>query len=120
MRTHSGGVGRPVRITYSGSNPNAAAVTIKKDGTTTTDTIATTEHLVITDFEIITETGGAVTILCGTGVQITKGTFPATGGGIAQNNLKRRGLKANAPTVTAAAGGQVDLTMFGQIITLPA
>lgn len=119
MARRSAGIARKVRITYGGTNPSAAAVTIKKDGTTTTDAVGAAEQLIVTDFELIAETGGAVEILGGTGVQIEKGTLPTTGGGIAQTKIERRCLKGSPPTVTAAAGGRVDLTMNGNIISAP-
>ncbi len=114
-RSHS--VSRPVRVTYSGTDPTAAAVTIKKDGTNTTDAVGASEQLTITDFELVASTGGACSILGGTGAQITKGTLPATGGGIAQNNISRKCVKGTPPTVTGT--GTVDLTASGYISSAP-
>lgn len=114
-----GGVGRSVRITYSGTSPNAAAVTIKKDGTATTDAVAANEQLTVTSFELISESGGASSILGGTGVTIAKGTLNA-GGGIAQTKIERRCVVGSPPTVTATVGGQVDLVMSGYIVKVTA
>lgn len=114
-RSHS--VSRPVRVTFSGTNPSASAVTIKKEGTDTTDSVGASEQMTITDFELISSTGGACSFLGGTGAQITKGTLPSTGGGIAQNNITRKCVKGTPPTVTGT--GQVDLTASGYISAAP-
>lgn len=119
MRRHSGGVGRPVLVVYSGSNPSASAVTIKKAGTNTTDTIATGEQLVLTSWEFFAETGGVCLVSGGTGCNIVSVKLPTTGGGIAQTSVERRCVKSTAPTVTAAAGGVVDLIASGTIIAAP-
>lgn len=110
-----GGVARKVLVSYTGTNPNAAAVTIKKSGTNTTDAVAANEQLTITNFELITETGGVFSVTGGTGGLITRGKLAATGGGVANSSLERRCLVGTPPTITATAGGQVDFTAEGTI-----
>lgn len=114
-----GGVARKVQVTYTGVNPNAAAVTIVKAGTGTADAVGALEQLVFTSFDFISATGGAMSILAGAGVVIAKGTLPASGGGIAQSGIARKCLKATPPTVTATGGGQTDLVAEAEIIKLP-
>jgi hypothetical protein len=119
MAHRSYSVGRAVLITYSGSNPNAAAVTIKKSGTNTTDSVGVGEQLIITAFEFVSEAGGVSLVSGGTGAVILSGKIPPSGGGIAQTRIERRCVKATPPTVTATAGGQVDFTAEGIISSSP-
>jgi hypothetical protein len=113
--------GRKVRLYYSGSNPSNSAIILYKEGqSNTTDSIDTTEQLVITSFDLITATGGAFRFLSGNAshasLDIAHGTLPSSGGGLAQSGIDRRCLKGDSPRLTASAGGQVDLCGEGYII----
>src|SRR3954469_23554918 len=99
---------RKVKLTFSGLSPNGAAMVIKKDGLNTVDTIGTTEQLIVTAFEFISESGGSFTISSGPGGEVCGGKLPATGGGIGNSMVERRCLKGTPPTVTCAAGNQCD------------
>lgn len=115
--------GRKVRLYYSGSNPSAQAITLYKEGqSNSTDTIAATEQLVITSFDLIAAAGGAFRILSSSSghvsLDIAHGTLSSSGGGLAQSNIDRRLKKGDAPYLTASAGGQVDLCGEGYIMKI--
>lgn len=110
--------GRRVHFEYSGSNPNSASVALKVAGLdNSTDTVASSEALIVLDVEVIAETGGTVTLSGGNaGYSLLGGKLPTSGGGIAQSGVQRRCKPGSGLTVTATAGGVVTVRGTGSII----